>query len=152
MRKYPKKRVRSYLENFHSFPTFMIKFEIWIVLLIIDFAIHQFLLDYWGTEALKAMDILTTYNEQKDAGWNAEAFLKMEILKFLRIFGFLYVPSHLPNDLRILDWILNPSKSLPSSFQLNELVQLCLQWSKIERLWIGVKVSVLLNILLTLCF
>ena len=98
------------------------------------------------------MDILTTYNEQKDAGWNAEAFLKMEILKFLRIFGFLHVPSHLPNDLRILDWILYPSKSLPSSFQLDELVQLRWQQSKIQRLWTGIKVSVLLSILLKLFF
>ena len=95
-------------------------------MVIIDFAIHQFLLDYLGIEALKAMGISTTYNEQKDARWNLEAFLKMENLKFLRIFGFLHVPSHLPNDLRILDWTLYPSKSLPSSFQLDELVQLCL--------------------------
>ncbi|XP_050242462.1 disease resistance protein RUN1-like [Quercus robur] len=93
----------------------------------------------WGIEALKAMDISTTYNEPKDARWNPEAFLKMENLKFLRIFGFLHVPSHLPNDLRILDWTLYPSKSLPSSFQLDKLVQLCLRQSKIERLWIGVK-------------
>ena len=85
-------------------------------MVIIDFAIHQFLLDYLGIEALKAMGISTTYNEQKDARWNPEAFLKMENLKFLRIFGFLHVPSHLPNDLRILDWTLYPSKSLPSSF------------------------------------
>ena len=78
------------------------------------------------------MDISSTYNEQKDACWNPEAFLKMDNLKFLRIYGILHVPAHLCNDLRILDWILNPSKSLPSSFQLNELVQLCLQQSKIE--------------------
>nr|POE98020.1 putative wrky transcription factor 19 [Quercus suber] len=94
-----------------------------------------------GTEALKALDISTTYHEQKDARWNPEAFLKMENLKFLRIFGFLHVSSHLPNDLRILDWTLHPSKSLPSSFQLDELIQLCLRQSKIEWLWIGVKLG-----------
>ncbi|XP_065638909.1 disease resistance protein RUN1 [Quercus suber] len=92
-----------------------------------------------GTEALKAMDIVSTYNEQQDACWNPEAFLKMDNLKFLRIYGILHVPTHLPNGLRILDWILYPSKSLQSSFQLDELVQLCLQQSKIEQLWIGIK-------------
>ena len=76
----------------------------------------------------------------------------MKKLKFLRIYGTLYVPTHLPNDLKILDWISYPSKSLPSSFQLDELVQLRLQQSKIQRLWKGIKVSVLLSILLKLFF
>ncbi|KAF3953652.1 hypothetical protein CMV_020924 [Castanea mollissima] len=92
-----------------------------------------------GTGALKAMDIVSTYNEQQDVYWNHEAFLKMDNLKFLRICGILHVPTQLPNDLKILDWILYPSKSLQSSFQLDELVQLCLQQSKIEQLWIGIK-------------
>ena len=92
------------------------------------------------------MDISTTYNEQKDARWNPEAFLKMENLKFLRIYGILHVPTHLPNNLRILDWIFYPSKSLQSSFQLGELVQLCLQQSKIKQLWRGIKVSILLKL------
>ncbi|XP_050245521.1 disease resistance protein RPV1-like isoform X1 [Quercus robur] len=92
-----------------------------------------------GTEALKAMDIVSTYNEQQVVCWNPEAFLKMDNLKFLRIYGILHVPTHLPNDLRILDWILYPSKYLQSSFQLVELIQLCLQQSKIEQLWRGIK-------------
>ena len=62
------------------------------------------------------MDILSTYNEEKEACWNPKAFLKMDNLKFLRICGIHRVPTHLPNDLRILDWISYPSKSLPSSF------------------------------------
>ena len=98
------------------------------------------------------MDIASTCNEQQDGCWNPKAFLKMDNLKFLRIYGNLYVPTHLPNDLRILDWISYPSKSLPSSFQLNELVQLCLQQSQIQQLWTGKMVSVLLSILLKLFF
>ena len=98
------------------------------------------------------MDIVSTCNEQQDGCWNPDAFLKMDSLQFLRIYGTLYVPTHLPNDLRILDWILYPSKSLPSSFQLYELVQLRLQQSKIQQLWTGIKVSVLLSILLKLFF
>ena len=93
------------------------------------------------------MDTLNTYNEEKEARWNPKAFLKMENLKFLRICGIHCVPTH-PNDLRILDWISYPSKSLPSSFQLDELVQLCLQQSKIEQLWIGIKVRLLTTLLL----
>ncbi|KAL0009633.1 hypothetical protein SO802_011135 [Lithocarpus litseifolius] len=92
-----------------------------------------------GTEALKAMDIASICNEQQDGCWNPKAFLKMDNLKFLRIYGTLYVPTHLPNDLRILEWISYPSKSLPSSFQLDELVRLCLQQSKIQQLWTGIK-------------
>ncbi|KAL4597643.1 hypothetical protein ACB092_11G003300 [Castanea dentata] len=91
-----------------------------------------------GTETLKAMDIVSTCNEQQDGRWNPGAFLKMDNLKFLRIDGTLYVPTHLPNDLRILEWISYPSESLPSSFQLDELVQLCLQQSKIRQLWKGI--------------
>ena len=91
------------------------------------------------------MDISSTCNEQQDGSWNPKAFLKMDNLKFLRIYGTPYVPTHLPNGLKILDWISYPSKSLPSSYQLDELVQLCLQQSKIEQLWIGIKVSILLK-------
>ncbi|XP_030926106.1 disease resistance-like protein DSC1 [Quercus lobata] len=85
------------------------------------------------------MDIVSTYNEQHDVCWNPEAFSKMDNLKYLRIYGILHVPTHLPNDLRILDWILYTSKYLQSSFQLVELVQLCLQQSKIEQLWTRIK-------------
>ena len=82
------------------------------------------------------------------ATWNPDAFLKMYNLRFLEVFWIRnYVPTHLPGDLRILDWIGYPSKSLPSSFQSDKLVRLCLQESHIEKLWIGIKVSVLLNIL-----
>ena len=98
------------------------------------------------------MVISGTYFEEKGATWNLDAFLKMNNLKLLKIDYIDHVPTHLPDDLRILDWTNYPLKSLRSSFQLDELRQLCLQQSKIEQLWIGVKVSVLLNILVQLCF
>ena len=116
--------------------------------------INSFLnFDYQGTEAVQAMDIWDDYfPEEQEATWNPDAFLKMYKLKFLRVNDIDYVPTHFPDDLRILDWTSYPSKSLPSSFQLDELVQLRLQYSKIEQLWIGIKVSVFLSILLQLCF
>ena len=89
------------------------------------------------------MDIWGTYNEEKEAHWNPKAFLKMHNLKFLRINDINHVPTHLPNDLKILNWNEYPSKSLPSSFQLNELIQLCLQRSEINQIWIGRKVLML---------
>ena len=70
----------------------------------------------------------------------------MDNLKFLRIRNVClqHGPKHLPNDLIIIDWNNYPSKSLPSSFQSNELVQLCLQHNKIEQLLIGRKVTMLI--------
>ena len=90
--------------------------------------------------------------EEQGATWNLDAISKMYNLKFLEVNSINHVPTHLPDDLRILDWTDYPSKSLPSSFQLDELVQLCLHWSKIEQLWIGIKVSVLLNFLNNFAF
>ena len=116
--------------------------------------INSFLnFDYQGTKAIQAMDIRGGYSlGERGTTWNPDAFLKMYNLKFLKVNFNKHVPTHLPDDLRILDWIFYPSKSLASSFQLDELVQLCLQHSKIEQLRIGIKVSVFLSILLQLCF
>ena len=76
----------------------------------------------------------------------------MSNLKFLRLNDIGYVPIHFPDDLRILDWSNFPLKSLPSSFQLDELVQPYLIESKIEQLWIGIKVIVFLSFLIQLCY
>ena len=94
------------------------------------------------------------YSGVQEVTWNPDAFLKMYNLRFLEVKYIFHVPPthHLPCDLRILDWANYPSKSLPSSFQLDELVQLCLQWSKIEQLWIGIKVGVLFKCSKQLCF
>ena len=93
------------------------------------------------------MSIRGNFLPKKEETWNPDAFLKMYNLKFLEVYSNNLFPTHLPDDLRILDWTAYPSKSLPSSFQLDELVQLSLQCSKIEQLWIGIKVSVFLSIL-----
>ena len=87
--------------------------------------------------------------ERQGATWNPDAVLKMYNLRFLEVGYTDYVPTHLPSDLRVLNWVDYPLKSLPSTFQSDKLVRLCLQGSEIEQLWIGVKVSVLLNILKT---
>ena len=89
-------------------------------------------------------------DEEKEACWSPEAISQMYNLKFLRIDGIFHDPQHLPNSLRVLRWRYYPSNSLPSTFQLDELVMLCLPKSRIKQLWIGIKVIVLLSILSTL--
>ena len=123
-------------------------------MLIRYFTIHQFLLDYQGIEEVQAMHILCNYDvyedEVKENCWSPEAISQMYKLKFLKIDGIFHDPQHLPNSLRVLYWRDYPSNSLPSTFQLDELVMLCLPESRIEQLWIGIKVIVLLSILTTL--
>ena len=89
-------------------------------------------------------------SKYQGATWNPDAFLKMYNLRFFEAEYICYVTTHLPGDLRVLHWAGYPLKSLPSSFQSDELVQLCLRDSNIEQLWIGRKVIVLLIILTTL--
>ena len=79
------------------------------------------------------------------AHWNLDAFSKFPNLKLHIIHGvqFLYGPKHLSNGLRYLDWSGYPSNFFASSFQSNELVKLCMCYSKIVRLWKGIKVTLL---------
>ena len=141
-------------------------------MLIIYFSFNEFLFYYQGTEAVQALDIWeakdsSIYHEEKEARWlgftsskrqkvslwNPNAFFKMPKLKFLRIRSICpqFVPEYLPNKLTYLEWSNYPSKSLLCFFP-NELVQLRLQCSKIELLWGGMKVRVLINILIQICF
>ena len=80
----------------------------------------------------------------KQVHWNPSSFSKMHHLKFLIIkdFHLMYDPKHLPNELRFLDWGGYTSKSLPTSFQPNELIELHMCYNNIERLWKGTKVIV----------
>ncbi|KAK9987256.1 hypothetical protein SO802_032207 [Lithocarpus litseifolius] len=92
-----------------------------------------------GMEAIQAMKIMTFDIQHMQSIGTLEAFSKMCNLKFLQINAFFHGVQHLPNSLRFLDWRYYPSKSLPSTFQPDELVWLCLQYSRIEELWIGRK-------------
>ena len=95
-------------------------------------------------------DYVEDEDEKKEACWSPEAISQMYNLKFLSIDGVFHDPQHLPNSLRVLCWRLYPSNSLPSTFQPDELVMLCLPESRIEQLWMGIKVIVLLSFLTTL--
>ncbi|XP_050254802.1 disease resistance protein Roq1-like [Quercus robur] len=107
--------------------------------------IHHVLMTNTGSEVIQGLVLelpwLPKFGEFKKAHWNLEVFSKMSNLKLLIIHDvhLLHGPKHLSNSLRFLDWSLYPSKSLPSSFQPNELVELHMCHSKIERLWKGIK-------------
>ena len=99
------------------------------------------------------MQGFTSSKKQKGPLWNPNAFLKMPNIKFMRIRGICpqRVPKYLSNNLRYLEWSDYPSKSLPCS-QLDELVELRLLHSKIELLWGGMKVRLLISIFNQICF
>ncbi|GMY08061.1 disease resistance protein RUN1-like [Fagus crenata] len=101
--------------------------------------IHNVLTKNTGTEVVEG--IVLKLPEPKKAHWNPEAFSKMKSLKVLEIHNvdLLHGPRILPNSLGLLDWSCYPSKSLPVSFQPDELVELHMCSSKIERLWQGRK-------------
>ena len=84
--------------------------------------------------------------------WNPNAFLKMHNLKFLRIrnISLQLDTSRLPNNLSYLEYEDYPLKSLHSLPA--GLVELRLPCSKIELLWGGMKVRLLTNIFIQICF
>ncbi|KAJ6855080.1 disease resistance protein RPS6-like [Populus alba x Populus x berolinensis] len=74
----------------------------------------------------------------------------MDGLRFLNFYGRHYSQEdkmhlpptgleYLPNELRYLQWIGFPSKSLQPSFRAAHLVELHLWESKLVKLWTGVK-------------
>ncbi|KAM2397315.1 hypothetical protein ACFXTH_034131 [Malus domestica] len=99
---------------------------------------HIFMKDT-GTEAIEGIALRLPELEQ--AQWNPESFSKICNLKFLQLHNLsLSVgPKYLSNDLRFIDWSWYPSESLPQNFQPDELSELSLHHSKIDRLWSGMK-------------
>ncbi|XVF78439.1 hypothetical protein PTKIN_Ptkin14bG0133200 [Pterospermum kingtungense] len=94
-----------------------------------------------GTNAVEGMiiDIKGEHNMMYTPC--TDVFLKMQKLRLLRVF---YLPNfhnlkHLSNELRLLEWHGYPFKSLPSSFQLDNLIALLLPYGVIQQLWEGNK-------------
>ncbi|KAL3565234.1 hypothetical protein D5086_033280, partial [Populus alba] len=104
-----------------------------------------------GTRKIKGIS-LDTSKLSRQIHLKSDAFAMMDGLRFLNFYGhrnskedkMLYVipPTgleYLPNELRYLQWIGFPSKSLPPSFRAEHLVELHLWGSKLVKLWTGVK-------------
>ena len=84
--------------------------------------------------------------------WNPNAFLKMPNLKFLKIHCISLQLDNLPlpNNLSYFEcdgYLLKSLDSLPAG-----LVELRLLRSKIELLWGGMKVRLLISIFIQICF
>nr|ABF81430.1 TIR-NBS-LRR-TIR type disease resistance protein [Populus trichocarpa] len=105
------------------------------------------LMDNIGKEKIEA--IFLDMPGIKEAQWNMEAFSKMSRLRLLKINNVQLSegPEDLSNKLRFLEWHSYPSKSLPASLQVDELVELHMANSSIEQLWYGCKSAINLKII-----
>ncbi|XP_050277028.1 disease resistance-like protein DSC1 isoform X2 [Quercus robur] len=94
--------------------------------------------------------VLNTPN-QKEEHLNSKAFSKMKKLRLLKVNnveppkgllrGNVQLPqglSHLPDELRVIEWHGYPLNSLPTNFQPNKLVELRMHCSHIKQLWKGI--------------
>ncbi|XP_054818386.1 TMV resistance protein N-like isoform X2 [Prosopis cineraria] len=99
-----------------------------------------------GTGAIRG--IALTLEKSSDALWDPEAFSKMSNLKLLIISScssyvsrcLLNLPrglKSLPNELRVFEWEGYSLDSLPRHTQLDELVHLKMQHSRLKELWRG---------------
>ncbi|KAJ4723236.1 Disease resistance protein (TIR-NBS-LRR class) family [Melia azedarach] len=104
-----------------------------------------------GTHSIKGifLDLLKV----KDINLDSRSFAKMTSLRMLKF----YVPEHLnvldtrsrvylsedleylSEELRYLYWHGYPCNTLPKDFNPENLIELCLPYSKVERLWEGKK-------------
>ncbi|KAK2406525.1 disease resistance protein RPV1 [Trifolium repens] len=118
--------------------------------------IYHVLKDDKGSEAIRSMAI--RLSEIKELQLSPQVFAKMSKLKFLDIYtkgspneGSLSLPrglEFLPNELRYLRWEYYPLESLPSKFSTENLVILSLPYSRLKKLWHGVKDLGNLNVLI----
>ncbi|XP_048439429.1 TMV resistance protein N-like [Pyrus x bretschneideri] len=90
-----------------------------------------------GTRAIEAISLRLP--EKEEVHWNCEAFSNMSGLRFLEYDNLIVSssPKFLPCSLRIMNWSLYPSKSLPPSFHPHFLTELKMRDSKLVRLWDG---------------
>ncbi|XP_031255253.1 TMV resistance protein N-like [Pistacia vera] len=94
-----------------------------------------------GTELVECIILGKKFNVSASTA-SAKAFSKMVNLRLLKI-RRVQLPEgleYLSNELRLLDWHGYPLKSLPSDLQLNKLVELKMDGSRIRQLWKGNKV------------
>ncbi|XP_048431899.1 TMV resistance protein N-like isoform X1 [Pyrus x bretschneideri] len=90
-----------------------------------------------GTGAIEGLSLRLL--EKEEVHWNCEAFSNMSGLRLLEFDNLIVSssPKFLPCSLRIMNWSLYPSKSLPPSFHPRFLTELKMHDSKLVRLWDG---------------
>ncbi|KAK8973521.1 hypothetical protein V6N11_030711 [Hibiscus sabdariffa] len=109
--------------------------------------VHHVLTKNTVTEVVEAIIIDNTRESERLLDLS-DALLKMKNLRLLKVLcpsncGNL---NYLSDELRLLDWIGCPLRSLPSSFQPDNLVALLLTYSRIQQLWKGSKPLYKLNV------
>ncbi|XP_023641940.1 disease resistance protein RML1B [Capsella rubella] len=101
----------------------------------------------WGTGDVSGISFDTT--GIIEVCISDRAFKRMRNLRFLRIYKSrvdgnddkVHIPNEMefPRSLRLLHWEAYPSKSLPSRFYPEYLVELDMKYSKLEKLWDGIQ-------------
>ena len=110
---------------------------------------------FQGTESVLAM-YLNMSEISEPLFIDENAFRGMRNLKFLNFYkngwlrgtgkGKLYLPRgivHFPRKLRLLHWDEYPSKCMPFNFRAESLVEIGMEYSKLEKLWEGTQVLLL---------
>ncbi|KAH1083944.1 hypothetical protein J1N35_023705 [Gossypium stocksii] len=99
--------------------------------------VYHVLTENTATEMIESMIVDNKREMNKTLTLSADAFLKMKRLRLLRVFcrSNCCDLTYLSNQLRLLDWMECPLRSLPSSFQPKYIVVLLLLYSNIEQLW-----------------
>nr|XP_034908550.1 disease resistance protein RPV1-like [Populus alba] len=104
-----------------------------------------------GTEAVEGMCL--DISKMPEMHLESDTFARMNSLRFLKFYHpFYFMDSkdkvHLPlsglkylsDELRYLHWHRFPAKSLPQNFCAENIVDLTLHSSRVEKLWTGVQV------------
>ncbi|XP_062012758.1 TMV resistance protein N-like [Rosa rugosa] len=103
--------------------------------------VHHVLEKNTGTEKVQGISVRLNSAEEQTWTQLTQALVKMYNLKFLNFYGYfsqywnLQDLESLPNALRYLCWPEYPLKSLPSKFSLDNLVELLMPHSQLQRLW-----------------
>ncbi|KAK8329793.1 hypothetical protein V6Z12_A11G348600, partial [Gossypium hirsutum] len=101
--------------------------------------VHHVLTKNTGTEMIESIIIDNKRESSKMLNLSVDAFSKMKKLRLLKVLCLSNCDylKFLSNELRLLDWKGCPLKSLPSSFQPDNLIALLLPYSCIQQLWKG---------------
>lgn len=104
--------------------------------------------DLQGTENVEGIWLDTSKMREMDV--SSRAFVRMNNLRLLKIYNSrvrnnckLHLPrglEFLSDELRYIHWDGYPLSSMPSNFQVENLVELNLAYSKVKQLWTGVQV------------
>ncbi|KAH9725851.1 ADP-ribosyl cyclase/cyclic ADP-ribose hydrolase [Citrus sinensis] len=106
--------------------------------------VHHVLTKNTGTEVVEGIQLdYSSRDNDAHLSASAKAFFNMTNLRMLTI-GNVQLPEgleFLPNELQYLEWHGYPSKSLPANFQPEKFFELNMCYSRMERIWSGIKLK-----------